>query len=188
MTQDRTATAERLRRVFHRLGGYPDWSAVTLQALRGFRDNMTANQIRSRLTGRELDAAWTTLAGRSLTALKLPSERPHLRQCRWTEISALLTELACQCGDDGAIRTGRIATANTRDAPTETCYRRPAATEQLPDWRQRFCWLYKVGGWHRVARESDVRFLPWCWASGNLGVSPEDGRYSCLRRKFCQLK
>ena len=57
MTQDRTATAERLRRVFHRLGGYPEWPATKLQALRSFRDSMTANQVKSRLTGRELDAA-----------------------------------------------------------------------------------------------------------------------------------
>ena len=31
MTQDRTATAERLRRVFHRLGGYPDWPVTIRQ-------------------------------------------------------------------------------------------------------------------------------------------------------------
>jgi superfamily II DNA or RNA helicase len=68
MTLDGTATAARLRRVFHRLGGYPDWSLPTLQALRSFRDNMTANQIKSRLTGRELDAAlddprWAVIDG-----------------------------------------------------------------------------------------------------------------------------
>ena len=68
MTQDRTATAERLRRVFHRLGGYPDWPVAKLLALRSLRDNMTANQIKTRLTGRELDAAmddprWAVLDG-----------------------------------------------------------------------------------------------------------------------------
>jgi hypothetical protein len=68
MTQDRTATAERLRRVFHRLGGYPDWPVPKLQALRSFRDKMTANQIKTRLTGRELDAAlddprWAVING-----------------------------------------------------------------------------------------------------------------------------
>ena len=57
MTQDRTATAERLRRVFNRLGEYPDWSVEKLQALRRFRDDMSTNQIKTRLTGRELDAA-----------------------------------------------------------------------------------------------------------------------------------
>jgi Helicase conserved C-terminal domain len=67
MTQDRTATAERLHRVFHRLGGYPDWPATKLQALRNFRDTITANQIKSRLAGRELDAAlddprWAVIA------------------------------------------------------------------------------------------------------------------------------
>jgi hypothetical protein len=67
MTQDRTATAERLRRVFHRLGAYPDWPVAKLQALRGWRDAVTTNQIKTRLTGRELDAAledprWAVLA------------------------------------------------------------------------------------------------------------------------------
>jgi hypothetical protein len=57
MTQDRTATSDRLRRVFHRLGEYPDWTAAKLQSLRSLRDDMTANQIKTRLTGRELDAA-----------------------------------------------------------------------------------------------------------------------------------
>lgn len=57
MTQDRTATADRLRRVFHRLGEYPDWTVAKLQALRSLREDMTANQIKTRLTGRELDAA-----------------------------------------------------------------------------------------------------------------------------------
>src|ERR1019366_2360384 len=57
MTQDRTATADRLRRVFHRLGEYPDWTAAKLQSLRSLRDDMTANQIKTRLPGRELDAA-----------------------------------------------------------------------------------------------------------------------------------
>ena len=68
MTQDRTATAERLCRVFHRLGGYPDWPIAKLQALRSFRDDMSANQIKTRLTGRELDAAlddprWAVIDG-----------------------------------------------------------------------------------------------------------------------------
>jgi hypothetical protein len=40
-----------------------------LQALRSFRNNMTANQIKTRLTGRELDAAlddprWAFIDGR----------------------------------------------------------------------------------------------------------------------------
>ena len=67
MTQDRTATADRMRRVFDRLGEYPDWTVAKLQALRGLREEMTANQIKTRLTGRELDAAlddprWTVIA------------------------------------------------------------------------------------------------------------------------------
>ena len=57
MTQDRNATAERLQRVFYRLGEYPDWSLPKLEALREWRDAMSANQIKTRLTGRELDAA-----------------------------------------------------------------------------------------------------------------------------------
>jgi hypothetical protein len=57
MTQDRNATAERLQRVFYRLGEYPDWSPSKLEALRQWRDAMSANQIKTRLTGRELDAA-----------------------------------------------------------------------------------------------------------------------------------
>ena len=77
MTQDRTATADRLRSVFHRLGEYPDWTVAKLQALRGLRDKMTANQIKTRLTGRELDAAlddprWTVIgpaAGPAITSL-----------------------------------------------------------------------------------------------------------------------
>jgi superfamily II DNA or RNA helicase len=57
MTQDRNATAERLQRVFYQLGEYPDWSSSKLEALRAWRDNMSGNQVKSRLTGRELDAA-----------------------------------------------------------------------------------------------------------------------------------
>jgi hypothetical protein len=57
MTLDPTATAERLRRAYHRLGGYPDWPVAKLQALRSFRDDMTANQIKWRLMGHELEAA-----------------------------------------------------------------------------------------------------------------------------------
>jgi hypothetical protein len=57
MTQDSNMTADRLQRVFHRLGGYPDWPVAKLQGLRKWRDDMSANQIKTRLTGRELDAA-----------------------------------------------------------------------------------------------------------------------------------
>jgi hypothetical protein len=57
MTEDRNATADRLRRVFHRLGEYPDWPSAKLQALRSLRNEMSVNQIKTRLTGRELDAA-----------------------------------------------------------------------------------------------------------------------------------
>ena len=79
MTQDRNATAERLQRVFYRLGEYPDWSPSKLEALREWRDAMSPNQIKTRLTGRELDAAvddprwtFTQLAASSSSVSPLP--------------------------------------------------------------------------------------------------------------------
>ena len=57
LMQDRTATAERLRKVYSRLGGYPSWDAHQLTEILEFRDELSPAQIKIRLTGRELDAA-----------------------------------------------------------------------------------------------------------------------------------
>ena len=57
LASDQTATASRLREVLQRLGDYPDWPAHHVAELRSFRDGLSANQIKTRLTGRELEAA-----------------------------------------------------------------------------------------------------------------------------------
>ncbi|MBB5688603.1 superfamily II DNA or RNA helicase/DNA-binding transcriptional ArsR family regulator [Roseomonas alkaliterrae] len=57
LATERTATAERLQHVYGRLGGYPEWDEFQLADLREFRTGLTGNQVKTRLTGRELDAA-----------------------------------------------------------------------------------------------------------------------------------
>ena len=57
LASEATPTAERLKIVFYRLGAYPDWDTEHLADLRGFRDTLTPAQIKTRLTGREIDAA-----------------------------------------------------------------------------------------------------------------------------------
>ena len=54
---EQTATATRLREVFSRLGGYPEWEAWRVRDLGDFRSYLTPNQVQVRRTGRELDAA-----------------------------------------------------------------------------------------------------------------------------------
>jgi len=66
LASERTATAERLQKVFARLGAYPDWGEFQIADLRGYRATLTASQKKTRLTGRELDAAladprWTII-------------------------------------------------------------------------------------------------------------------------------
>jgi hypothetical protein len=57
LTTERTATAERLQTVYTRLAGYPDWDEFQLRDLRDYRALLTTNQVKTRLTGRELEAA-----------------------------------------------------------------------------------------------------------------------------------
>lgn len=57
LASEQTPTAHRLQSVFGRLGGYPDWESHHLMELREFRANLGPSQIKTRLTGRELDAA-----------------------------------------------------------------------------------------------------------------------------------
>jgi superfamily II DNA or RNA helicase len=57
LASEATATATRLKAVFNRVGSYPDWDAEHLAELRSFRNTMSPSQIKSRLTGSELDAA-----------------------------------------------------------------------------------------------------------------------------------
>jgi len=52
-----TPTADRLKSVHNRIGAYPDWSPWHLADLRAFRDDLSLAQQKTRLTGRELDAA-----------------------------------------------------------------------------------------------------------------------------------
>jgi len=52
-----TPTADRLKSVHDRLGGYPDWAAGHLAALRAFRNDLSTAQEKTQLTGRALDAA-----------------------------------------------------------------------------------------------------------------------------------
>ena len=55
--QEATPTATRLRRVFQRLGSYPNWSDRHLSEIRAAHADLRPTQITSRRTGRELDAA-----------------------------------------------------------------------------------------------------------------------------------
>jgi hypothetical protein len=57
LAAERTATAERLLGVFHRLCRYPEWNEFQIADLREFRAALNASQVKTRLTGRELDAA-----------------------------------------------------------------------------------------------------------------------------------
>lgn len=57
LATEQTPTATRLNRVWHRLGQYPDWDVYHVAALRNFRDGLGSAQIKTRLTGRELEAA-----------------------------------------------------------------------------------------------------------------------------------
>jgi hypothetical protein len=57
LASEATPTADRLKAVYNRLGAYPDWDSDHLADLRGFRDTLAPTQVKSRLTGRELDAA-----------------------------------------------------------------------------------------------------------------------------------
>jgi hypothetical protein len=67
MTRD-IAGAQRLKQAFTKLGGYPDWSPDLLHDLEFFASQLTENQRRARLLGKELDAAledprWTASVG-----------------------------------------------------------------------------------------------------------------------------
>ena len=57
LMSEHTATADRLKLAYSRLGGYPEWEPFQIQQLRAFRATLPVNQVRARLTGRELDAA-----------------------------------------------------------------------------------------------------------------------------------
>jgi hypothetical protein len=57
LASDATATAGRLQTVYARLAGYPDWDELQLTDLRDYHASLTSNQVKTRLTGRELDAA-----------------------------------------------------------------------------------------------------------------------------------
>ena len=57
LASDTTPTASQLKTVFNRLGDYPDWDPDHLTDLHTFRNGMSPSQIKTRLTGTELDAA-----------------------------------------------------------------------------------------------------------------------------------
>lgn len=57
LASESNPTAERLRRVLLRLGGYPSWTSHQTERLRSFREALSPAQLRTRLTGRQIDAA-----------------------------------------------------------------------------------------------------------------------------------
>ena len=57
LATEATPTADRLQKIFQRLQGYPTWEPHHITELREFRDGLAGAQVRTRLTGRELDAA-----------------------------------------------------------------------------------------------------------------------------------
>ena len=78
LASEATPTSTRLKAVFSRLGGYPDWDAEHLAELRSFRNGMSPSQIKARLTGSELDKRrWQTQDGTCGSNYR----RPHLGCC-----------------------------------------------------------------------------------------------------------
>ncbi len=69
LASDQTPTARRLQNVFSRLEGYPNWEPAEIADLRAFRSELTPNQVKTRLTGRELDAAVSDPRWASLTVI-----------------------------------------------------------------------------------------------------------------------
>jgi hypothetical protein len=57
LMSETTPTADRLKSVYNRLEGYPDWGVGHLAELRVFRNDLSPAQEKSQLTGRALDAA-----------------------------------------------------------------------------------------------------------------------------------
>ena len=57
LATERTPTAERLRKVFGRLGAYPKWDEFRMEELREYRSMLSPSHVKTRLTGSELDAA-----------------------------------------------------------------------------------------------------------------------------------
>ena len=57
LASEATPTADRLKSVYNRLGTYPDWTPGHLAEFRSFRNDLSPVQTKTRLTGRELDAA-----------------------------------------------------------------------------------------------------------------------------------
>jgi len=51
------ATAHRLRRCLEKLGGYPEWPPDICREVEAFADQLSENQCRARLLGKEIDAA-----------------------------------------------------------------------------------------------------------------------------------
>ena len=51
------ATAQRLKKCLDRLGGYPNWPGDLCRELESFAKQLTGNQRKARLIGKELDAA-----------------------------------------------------------------------------------------------------------------------------------
>jgi SNF2 family DNA or RNA helicase len=56
MTRD-IASSGRLKQAFEKLGGYPEWPSELLRNLETFASQLTENQRKARLLGKELDAA-----------------------------------------------------------------------------------------------------------------------------------
>jgi hypothetical protein len=54
---EQTATAERLRKAFNRLGDYPTWDSIHVEELSGLISNLSAADAKALRAGAELDAA-----------------------------------------------------------------------------------------------------------------------------------
>jgi hypothetical protein len=54
---EETPSAERFQKVFTRIGAFPDWDDFTIGDLREYRASLSPNQVKTRMTGREVDAA-----------------------------------------------------------------------------------------------------------------------------------
>lgn len=57
MQRDLKTSEQRLRRVYERLGGYPEWSPELCKELEEFASTLTENVRSARVMGSEIDAA-----------------------------------------------------------------------------------------------------------------------------------
>jgi hypothetical protein len=85
LASETTLTADRLKSVYGRLDGYPNWDPIHLAELRAFRHDLSPAQEKSQLTGRALDAA---LADPAMGSSNKEGSRLTFLRSGWASASA----------------------------------------------------------------------------------------------------